>query len=547
MAMHITRRKLLLGATSAAAAIVTTVGLLVPGNATGQAPGRPSTGTTVSVAQGRLHGAAATNYDAWLGIPYAAPPIGAFRWQAPRPAAHWSGTRDATHFGNRCVQGTGWDPGYETPKLTEDCLYLNVYAPDTVRRDLPVLVWIHGGGFTGGAGQDTDPRRYVQKNDSIVVTINYRLGILGFLNLPQLGTGAGNFGLLDQQAALRWLSRNIGAFGGDPHDITIAGQSAGGASVCDQLASPTAKGLFEKAVIVSGGCSMQSAASGQQAGARVVSALGCANAADVLRCLRDVSPSAILAAQASGVGSGPSLGGAAFPLDPADAVTTGRINRVPVINGQVHDENRLFVFGAYDYAGNPITPAMYTNLVNSTFGSSAPAVLARYPLADYPSPSIAWATIQSDQGSEARKVLDDNLSRWTRTYAYEFHVEDTPQFASIFRLQQTNAVAKAFPFGATHVDDLPYLWEYLGQTLPLTDDELALSDQITDYWNNFQRTGDPNGDGNPVWHHYTANSPTWFEEQACATDPANDDLPGACSVSGTGYLTDHQVAFWASM
>jgi para-nitrobenzyl esterase len=140
----------------------------------------------ITVAQGGLHGVQATNYDAWLGIPYAVPPVGSLRWKAPQPAASWSDTRDATHFGNRCVQGTGWDPGYSTPKLTEDCLYLNVYAPSTDRKKLPVLVWIHGGGFTGGAGQDTDPRRYVQKNNAIVVTINYRLGILGFLNLPQL-------------------------------------------------------------------------------------------------------------------------------------------------------------------------------------------------------------------------------------------------------------------------------------------------------------------------------------------------------------------------
>ena len=232
------------------------VALMIPGSSThaattdSAATSASRIGDLVKTADGWVRGASATGYSEYVGIPYAAPPVGTLRWGPPQPITPWSGVRDATHFGNRCVQGTGWDPGYSTPKLNEDCLYLNVYAPDTTRKHLPVLVWIHGGGFTGGAGQDTDPRQYVQKNNAVVVTINYRLGILGYLNLPQLpADGRGNFGLLDQQTALRWVNENIAAFGGDRNNITIAGQSAGGSSVCDQLASPSAKGLFEKAVI----------------------------------------------------------------------------------------------------------------------------------------------------------------------------------------------------------------------------------------------------------------------------------------------------------
>jgi para-nitrobenzyl esterase len=446
------------------------------------------------------------------------------------------------------VQGTGWDPGYSTPKLNEDCLYLNVYAPDTGRKNLPVLVWIHGGGFTGGAGQDTDPRQYVQKNDAIVVTINYRLGILGYLNLPQLATnGSGNFGLLDQQAALRWVNKNIGSFGGDARDITIAGQSAGGSSVCDQLASPAAKGLFEKAVIVSGSCSMSTAATGQATSQKVVTALGCGTASDVVACLRQVPTSKIVALQATGVSPSPSIGGAAFPVNPGQAVADGDFNRVPVINGSVHDERRLFVFQDYDYLGHPLTASGYVNLVDSTYGSAAPQVLAKYPVSNYQSPDIAWATVQTDSLDQARKVTDDELSQWTPTYAYEFDVENTPEFTSIFRLQQTNAAAKAFPFGATHVDDLSYLWQYLGQTVPLSDAQLALSDQITDYWNNFQRAGDPNGAGIPAWQRYTAANPQWLEERACDADPAGNGFPSACSVTSHGFLQDHNVAFWTSV
>jgi para-nitrobenzyl esterase len=380
------------------------------------------------------------------------------------------------------------------------------------------------------------------------VTINYRLGILGYLNLPQLSAdGSGNFGLLDQQAALRWVNANIAAFGGNSHNITIAGQSAGGSSVCDQLASPAAKGLFEKAVIVSGSCSMATAAQGQATSKQVVAAVGCASASDVLACVRAVPPSKIVAVQATGVSPRPSLGGAAFPVDPGQAVATGKFSRIPVINGSVHDERRLFVFQGYDYVGHPLTATDYVNLVNSTYGAAAPKVLAEYPVSKYPSPDIAWATVQTDSLDQARKVTDDELSKWTRVYAYEFNVENTPQFTSIFRLQQTNPAAKAFPFGATHVDDLAYLWQYLGQTVPLTDAELALSDQITDYWNDFQRTGDPNGSGAPAWSPYSAARPVWLEERACDADPAGNNFPSACSVSSNGFLNDHNVAFWTSV
>src|SRR3954447_6025077 len=174
----------------------------------------------VQTSNGALRGISRTNYDAWLGIPYAAAPVGKLRLRAPQPAGRWSGVRDATHFGGRCTQNSGWDPGYEQPIVNEDCLYLNVYAPHESSGDArggrrPVLVWIHGGGFTGGAGQDTDPRKYIGSVDAVFVTINYRLGALGFLNLPELraaGAGAGNFGLLDQQLALRWVQDNIARF-----------------------------------------------------------------------------------------------------------------------------------------------------------------------------------------------------------------------------------------------------------------------------------------------------------------------------------------------
>ncbi|MFF5002491.1 carboxylesterase family protein [Streptomyces phaeochromogenes] len=163
------------------------------------------TSTLVETTNGKVRGRSQTGYDQWLGIPYAADSTGKSRWTAPRPAARWAGVRDAMRFSDRCAQASGWDPGYEDPTLTEDCLSLNVYTPEGTQGRLPVLVWIHGGGFTGGAGQDTNPRKFAQQANAVVVTVNYRLGALGYLNLPQLrkenGDGPGTFGLLDQQAA----------------------------------------------------------------------------------------------------------------------------------------------------------------------------------------------------------------------------------------------------------------------------------------------------------------------------------------------------------
>jgi para-nitrobenzyl esterase len=511
-------------------------------------------GAVVSTSGGEVRGISRTNYNAWLGIPYAKPPVGDLRWKAPQPAESWSGIRDATKFGNRCVQGTGWDPGYSTPKLTEDCLYLNVYAGKDAGRHRgwngrrPVFVWIHGGGFTGGAGQDTDPRKYVQHDGTVYVTINYRLGALGFLALPQLrdeGEGSGNFGLLDQQAALRWIHENIAAFGGDPRNVTIAGQSAGGSSVCDQLASPTARRLFQRAIIQSGGCSMTAQTAAEQTSTSFAEAAGCADAANAVACLRGKSPADLLAAQAQ-VGVRPSVGGRAFPLDPAEAVQSGRFNRVPVMNGQVHDERMLFAFQNNDYAGHPVTAAQYEATIRSTYGAGADQVLAAYPLSDYPSPSVALGRVQSDAATLTRLQLDRQFSTYVPTYAYEFAERETPQFYSIYRLQQTNEVARNFPFGATHVDELPYLWEYLGHSLPFSDDQLELSDQMIEFWSQFQAKGDPNSRRVPPWPAFNRDE-SWMWLDACETDEESSDPPAACSAATKDYISEHKLDLWASL
>ena len=513
-------------------------------------PAGSSTSTVVTTTSGAVRGLRATGYDQWLGIPYAADPAGQKRWTAPKPVTSWSGVRDATKFSDRCAQNSGWDPGYEKVTSTENCLALNVYVPHGAQGRLPVLTWIHGGGFTGGAGQDTDPRKFVQQGKAIVVTINYRLGALGFLDLPQLEQenpqGPGNYGLLDQQVALRWVHDNSARFGGDPSRVTIAGQSAGGSSVCDQLASPSAKGLFSGAIIMSGGCSMTSVADGRAASARFVQAAGCSTAADALACLRGKSAAELLTAQQT-AGVRPSLGGTAFPTDPATVVPAGKFNRVPVLLGQVDNERALFTFQNYDYLGKPLTAAQYEALVTSTYGTKASKVLAEYPASSFPSADEAWTAVQNDQTAAVRQGLFRSLSKYVPTYAYEFAENDTPQFASIYLIQQKSEAARAFPFRATHVDDLGYLWEYLGQTLPYTDDELELSNQMISYWSGFVRTGNPNGDFTPSWPAYRSATDTLMSLVACKTSPATGQPPAACSALSTQFSTEHNTAFWNAL
>ena len=247
-------------------------------------PGSPGQGSgralVVRTADGSVRGKAAGATAEYPGIPYAAPPVGALRWQPPRPAAPWHGVREATSFAPYCAQPAS-PPGVGS--TSEDCLYLNVFAPsDASDRNLPVMVYIHGGSLLVGESNDYNPAALV-RNGVIVVTINYRLGALGFLADTALastpGGPSGDYGLMDQQAALRWVQRNIGGFGGDPRNVTLFGESAGGLSVLAQLASPSARGLFQRAIVESGTYDMaqQSLASAESSGAAFAATVGCAS------------------------------------------------------------------------------------------------------------------------------------------------------------------------------------------------------------------------------------------------------------------------------
>jgi len=501
-------------------ATTTPAAIALAGN--GPADPYPGAHPVVRTESGRLQGTARSQLTEFLGIPYAKAPVGALRWKPPQPVQPWRGVRAATSFGGSCVQGTGWDPGYEKPTLNEDCLYINVFRPSTSKgKKLPVFVWNHGGGNTGGAGRDVDPTKFVVQSGAIFVTFNYRLGAMGYLTTKGLNAdnpsgAAGNFGLLDQQAALKWVQKNIKAFGGDAKNIALAGQSAGASNTCAQLASPGAKGLFQKAIMESGGCSARTEADALTQGAAFAAAAGCTAEATQVACLRAKTPAQILAAQTAVRISGGVWGNPVLPEDPVTLLRERRLTNLPVLIGANSDESQQSVFGAYDYQGNPLTASTYENLVRTTYGTNAARVLAAYPVGSFWSPTVAWGQVLSDQSACRTQTLRARMAAATKTYTYEFAEKDGPPFTSIWRLG-TN-----YPFGATHVNEMGYIFDYLGTALPFNRDQVDLSTQMITYWSTFAATGNPNAAYSPRWPSYRAGgSIMQFKAPGYGTVPAS--------------------------
>ncbi|MFJ1764762.1 carboxylesterase/lipase family protein [Amycolatopsis sp. NPDC088138] len=454
---------------------------------------------------GLVRGSVSGTVRAFDGIPYAAPPVGALRWQAPRPAAPWPGVRDATQPGDRCAQNPSPVAG-TAGSSSEDCLYLNITTPVDARRALPVLVYLHGGGLSSGAGSDLEPRRLATREQAVVVTLNYRLGVFGFYGAPGLA-GSGTFGLQDQQAALAWVRRNIGGFGGNSRDVTLFGESGGGDSVCAHLASPAAWPLIDRAVVQSGTCSdanpvdalypgagaavasWQPLSTLENTGSSVATALGC-SAAD-LSCLRALPASRLLTDKAvAAVYWSPAYDTPVLPLRPAAAIAVGRFAHVPLMIGTTRDEGTLLVA----LSGQAEAPAAYRDLLSRAFGARADTVEAAYPAGTQP--AKAWAAIVGDRGYVCpNQDSARTLAHRTRTYAYEF-ADSAPPL--IFHLDP------AFPLGAYHASDVPYLWDTRYRLNPA---QQRLSDQMLDYLGQFAATGDPNGPGTPHWPAVHPGSP----------------------------------------
>jgi para-nitrobenzyl esterase len=442
----------------------------------------------IETATGLVRGEATTEGRQFLGVPYAADPVGKLRWRPPQPHPTWDGKRDATKFGNRCMQEA--DP---KPATTEDCLNLNIYTPARAKR-LPVMVWIHGGGNTRGAGAEYVADRFASVSDTIVVTINYRLGALGFLTLPGVQT---NYGLLDQQAALRWVQSNIARFGGDPDAVTIAGESSGGRSVCTQLASPAARGLFRGAISQSASyndCEAIPVKDAETTSQDFAKELGCKDAGSkaVLDCLRTKKPKEILKAQ-SPHGWGPIAGDRVLPRQPAETFAAGKQAKVPVLSGTTRHEGRFFNYFDFDGKDETLTKKQYPQALSDWFGEDiADDLLAHYPLADHPTPTHAHAAARGDRDYSCPTArVNRQLAQGAPVYQYEFADETGPP-AEYLSSQDTD-----FDFGATHTNDLQYLFKHNGREALFNAEERRLSRQMIQYWSSFVARGVPQAKGLP--------------------------------------------------
>ncbi|MET8677996.1 carboxylesterase family protein [Streptomyces sp. NPDC004647] len=502
----------------------------------------------VRTAQGSVRGAAgADGGRVFQGVPFAASPTGALRWRPPQPAAPWSGVRDATEPASPCAQlpltllpdGGPVLPGdsNRTGSTSEDCLYLNVWTPArTTGRDLPVVVWLHGGGNAYGAGSDYNGAALAARG-VLVVTVNYRLGALGFLAHPALSAenadhASGDYGLMDQQAALRWVQRNIGAFGGDRNKVTLGGQSAGSVGTCLHITSPTAKGLFHRAVQQSGSCVSNGAlppltlAAAEKKGQSFAASVGCTDPSTAPACLRAVPPAELIrgapgAASLWAANTGPRI----LPVPPHEAWATGRVNAVPTLSGSTHDEYRYFTALYVDLlGGGPLTPQKYADLIRLQHPEGAAAVLDAYPASAYTSPNLAYSAVGTDQRFACPARADSRLySGRAPVYAYEFDDPQAPPFMP----------APHTPQGAFHAAELAYLFPM--DALPLlTPAQRRLSATMVGYWARFAATGNPNGPGAPTWPRYTADHD---RIQVLAPDR---------TAPTTGFAADHRCPFWQS-
>jgi para-nitrobenzyl esterase len=501
----------------------------------------------VATKQGFVRGLETQNVDIFLGIPYAAPPVGDLRWKPPQPHASWSGVLNATKFGSHCAQ-TARVVGVSSS--TEDCLFLNMYVPNgddngqtgggeaqssTDLGGRAVMVWIHGGDLTAGESDDFDASRLAGKGNVIVVTINYRLGVIGFLAHPALTAespnhASGNYGILDQQLALKWVQQNIRAFGGDPGNVTIFGQSAGGLSALANIASPRAAGLFHKAIVQSGAYELvlPSLATSESQGTTFAGNVGCNS--QTVRCLRSLTVQQILA---SPISVNPVVDGYVLPLSLQIVAATGQFNRVPVINGSNHDEAR-FMIAINELAGQLVTAVEYPTAVLANFGPQAgPLVLAQYPLSAYVNADEALAAIETDASFACpARLADQALSVHVPVFAYEFNDENAPE---IF------LPPVSYPYGAAHESELQYffpaedLTHLAGPPQPLRADQRKLSEMMILYWTQFAKEGDPNGPQTPNWAEY-APSLDEFQSLSPLSIAAESD-----------FASSHHCVFWATL
>jgi para-nitrobenzyl esterase len=457
---------------------------------------------SVKVQTGLVEGTSEDGLTVYRGIPFAAPPVGDLRWRAPQPVAKWDGVKRADKFGPSCMQGAA--PG---SVVSEDCLYLNVWTPaKSANERVPVLVWIYGGGFSGGATSiPTYSGEKLAKRGVVLVSIAYRVGTLGFLAHPGLSAEAknhtsGNYGLLDMIAGLEWIQKNIAAFGGDPRRVTIFGESAGGIAVSMLCASPLAKGLFHGAISQSGGSfgpprpggmpgeNMQLLADAERAGAAYANAAGAASPAE----LRKLSAEQVQTTSRGQRGLGwPIIDGWAIPDDQYKLYEARRYNDTPILVGYNSDEGASF--------SPPKTPQAYADSVRQRYGPFADQLLKVYPAGETTVPKTArdltrdaafgwqtwaWARLQSKTG---------------KGKVFYYYFDQHPEFP---------AGSPREGQGTPHGADVPFVFEHVSaSSRDAAPGDQQLSETMAAYWTNFAKRWDPNGEGLPQWPAFSESKP----------------------------------------
>ena len=478
----------------------------------------------VEITQGKLRGHARGNHLAFLGVPYASPPVGELRFKAPEPPAAWAGVRDALAFGSAAPQDlTSVAPFKASGPESEDCLYLNVYTPaaDAARR--PVLFWIHGGGFNHGSGAlpSYNGGPLAERGDVVVVSINYRLGALGYLYLGKHGGerwgAANNAGQLDQIAALRWVKDNVAAFGGDPEQVTIFGESAGAVAVSTLLAMPEARGLFCKAIAQSGTANrVHNTTSAAELTARTLRALDIEDA-DPSK-LRSVPLPALMQAQAKHGGFSPLVDGRTLPQRPIAAVREGIAREIPLLVGTTRDETRLF--GAL-----PRAPMDDAQLEQQVRGMLPPAAAERAGelIATYRE-SRALRKLPCQNSDIADAVATASRFRIPATRLCEAQVAHQPK---TFLYQfDWESPARGGQLGACHGLEVPFVWGMIGKSSTTNfsgtgEEANHLAEQMMDAWIAFAKSGDPSHPGIGIWPAYdTTKRQTMIFGRQCGASAA---------------------------